>query len=218
MRCPAFVLGLIFALLVVPSASSDDAAKADRKFTCIDLKDKSNQKLKDQFHAKAPAGNNLDCLTAGEQTLEGIRFKIGEGYIRLASSMLNDKADKVEGIKVDKRFNKLHILHATGWDTNDETIIGEYTITWEDDTTVTIPIVYGKDVLNWWTTQDPANSRVKVAWSGENEASKRAGRKIYLYLTTWENPKPEKKVKTIDFSSTKETMCAPFCVGMTVEE
>ena len=36
--------------------------------------------------------------------------------------------------------------------------------------------------------------------------------------TTWDNPKPDKKVKTLDYSTTKETICAPFCVAMTVEE
>jgi hypothetical protein len=42
--------------------------------------------------------------------------------------------------------------------------------------------------------------------------------KIRLYLTTWENPKPDKKITAIDYSTTKETPCAPFCVAMSAEE
>jgi hypothetical protein len=41
----------------------------------------------------------------------------------------------------------------------------EFTVTWEDDTSVTIPIVYGKDVMDWWyddASSEP--SRGKVAW------------------------------------------------------
>jgi hypothetical protein len=211
-----------FACLLIAASgtsSPDDPKQPAKKFAFIDLKAKSNLKLKDPFHAKTRPGNNLDCLKRGEQTLEGIKFKIGDGYIRLGSTMLPDKPDKVEGIKVDKRFTNLHILHATGWATDEDRIIGEYTITWEDETSVTIPIVYGKDVLDWWVAEDAAESgRAKVAWKGQNDASKGLGRKIFLYLTTWENPKPEKKVKTIDFSTTKETICAPFCVALTVEE
>jgi len=33
-----------------------------------------------------------------------------------------------------------------------------------------------------------------------------------------ENAKSNKKVKTIDFSTTKETICAPFCVALSIEE
>ena len=57
-----------------------------------------------------------------------------------------------------------------------------------------------------------------MAWKGENEHAKSLNAKIRLYLTTWENSKPDKKVVSIDFSSTKETPCAPFCVAMTAEE
>src|SRR5438132_4472570 len=208
MRRLAHVIGLVCVLsaALLTLAADDKTKQPTRKFTYIDLKDKSNQKLDELFHANAPAGNNLDCLTRGEQTLEGIKFKIGDGYIRLASARLSDKPDKVEGIKVDKRFAKLHILHATAWSTDNDTIIGEYTINWEDDTSVTIPIIYGKDVLDWWTTDDVVDaSRVKVAWKGENEASKARDRQVRLYLTSWENAKSNKKVKTIDFSTTKET-------------
>ena len=40
-------------------------------------------------------------------------------------------------------------------------------------------------------------------WEGENEASKGFEAKIKLYLMTWENPKPDKMVATIDFVATE---------------
>jgi hypothetical protein len=43
-------------------------------------------------------------------------------------------------------------------------------------------------------------------------------RALTLYLTTWENPKPDKKIVAIDYSTTKETDCAPFCVAISGEE
>jgi hypothetical protein len=33
----------------------------------------------------------------------------------------------------------------------------------------------------------------------------------------WENPKPDKQVKTIDFANKKDSSCAPFCVAITAE-
>src|SRR5262249_6953502 len=52
---------------------------------------------------------------------------------------------------------------------------------------------------------------------GENEASKTRNSGIRLYLTTWKNPNPGKKVASIDFTRTDGTPAAPFCVAITAE-
>jgi hypothetical protein len=133
--------------------------------------------------------------------------------------MAPNKPEKVEGIQVDKKCAKLHFLHATEWAAEDGTVIGEYAVTWEDDTSVTIPMRYGKDILDWWyddTSSDP--SEAKVAWKGDNELAKSQNHKIRLYRATWENTKPDLKVKTLDITSTKQTPAAPFCVAITGEE
>ena len=83
---------------------------------------------------------------------------------------------------------------------------------------MTIPLRYGKDILDWWYDDSSAEPKeAKVAWKGANRQAGSSGKKIRLYLASWENPKPEKKVKTIDFTTMKETPCAPFCVAITVE-
>jgi hypothetical protein len=75
-------------------------------------------------------------------------------------------------------------------------------------------------VRDWWCFEgDKAPDRSKIAWRGENPDTKRAGKKLRLFLATWENPKPAKKVVTIDYVATHptETAAAPFCVAMTGE-
>jgi beta-galactosidase len=138
--------------------------------------------------------------------------------MQLGSTQQPNGPAKIEGIKVGQLFTKLHLLHATGWSTDEDTIIGEYVVTWDDDTSVTIPIRYGKDILDWWYDDlSPEPKEAKIAWKGANKQAAAQGKKIRLYLATWENPKPEKKVKTIDFTTAKETPCAPFCVAITAE-
>jgi hypothetical protein len=192
----------------LPEAEEEGVA---RIFTYIDLQPKANQKLKGQ---EGDHGNNLAALPTGEQTFARVPFQVGPAAIQLGNPPFN----KVEGIRVGRRFTRLHFLHATHQGTADAALIGQYTVTWDDGTSATIPVRYGKDVLDWWSGPDargPAEG--KVAWQGDNDEVKRYGKRIRLYLTTWENPKPDREVKAIAFARAEGTPCLPFCVAMTAE-
>jgi hypothetical protein len=214
MRRFLFAIALCFTC-VLALARGDDQKSAETKFHYLDLQPKGNSMIDQQFSGD---DNGEGKLSPGEQTLEGVKFKIGAKYIQLRSTNLPNHPAKVEGIKVGRAAAKLHLLHATGWSTADDTIIGEYVVTWEDDSSVTIPIRYGKDLLDWWYDDScPEPSEAKIAWKGANLRAQTFGKKARLYLTSWDSPKPDKKVKTIDFITTKETPCSPFCVAITVE-
>jgi hypothetical protein len=207
------------------------AAEEAKKLSYVDLQPKANQKLTDTFGG-SPKGNTLDSLPKGEQTFEGVKFKIAGGLLQLGGPLLKEaKHEKVEGIAVGKAFAKLHILHATQYGSqygviNDDTEIAKYTVRYEDGTTATISVVYGKDVRNWWFSPGEKDvTRGKVAWKGENEATKQTAdrpeafrRQLRLYLGTWDKPHPTKKVVRIDYAKVGDTPTAPFCVAMTVEE
>jgi hypothetical protein len=147
-----------------------------------------------------------------------VKFKVGDKLIQLGGVNLKNFPEKVEGIKVGKRFAKLHLLQACGHTANEGQVIGEYVVHYEDKKTEKIEIAFGKDVRDWWFYKDTAGvSRGKVAWEGKNEASEKANAGIRLYVTTWENPRPGKRVVSIDFVS-KMTTAEPFLVAMTAEE
>ena len=131
-----------------------------------------------------------------------------------------------------KKFAKLHVLHATGYGRGnsddgqeddpgvikDGTRIAEYKVRYDDGTSETIPVVYGQDVRDWWFTEASKGvSRGKVAWKGDNELAKGFDIRIRLYLTTWENPDPNKTVTAIDYVKTGDSVAAPFCVALTLE-
>lgn len=188
----------------------------DRKATFLDLQPLSNQMLTE---GRGNEGNNLASLPKGEQVFAGVKFKIGDGCILLASTEVADKPEKVEGIKVGTMFRKLYVLHACHHSAVADSIIGYYTVRFEDMSEETIPIVYGKDVSDWWfTAESKAPTRGKVAWKGVNDDTKNSGAGIRLYMTTWKNPEPTRKVVAIDFGSTNYTEAAPFCVAITAEE
>src|SRR5262249_53298388 len=82
-----------------------------------------------------------------------------------------------------------------------------------------IPIVYGKHVRDWFFVDgEKGVSNGSVPWTGDNKRATQVGARIRVYLTTWQNPKPGKKVMSIDYIAFKDkTVAAPFCVAMTAE-
>jgi hypothetical protein len=211
------------------------AGPAEKRFAYVDLQPKANQKLSDNF-GSGREGNNLAGLPKGEQTFEGVKFKIEDGIIQLGSKLLKEeKPDKVEGIKVGRAFPKLHLLHATGYGNGseigkdgmegdplfvaDDTEIAAYKVRYEDGSVETIPVVYGKDVRDWWFAENSKGvTRGKVAWKGDNDLAKGFQSQVRLYLTTWKNPHPAKRVASIDYVKTNDTPAAPFCVAISLEE
>ena len=206
--CGVFVVALTIPVL----------AAENRRVTYVDLGPKANQKLTESFGKE---GNNLAALPTGEQTLAGVKFKIGPGLIQLSGKepAAAEKPEKAEQLKLNTTFSKLYILHACHFNAKEGSIVGYYTVNYDDKSQETIPIVYGKDVLNWWYTADSKEpTRGKVGWKGDNDDAKSQEAKIRLYVTTWKNPEPARKVVSIDFGSTNAEEAAPFCVAITAVE
>jgi hypothetical protein len=205
----ALLISAVFAL--APLVAAEPAA--EKAVTYLDLQPKANQKLKEPFHGSTDA-NDLAELKEGKQTLEGLKFNTGKGLIQLANENLKDQLPE----KVDAKFAKLHILQATGHSVEDGTVIAKYVLHYADKSEETIEVVYGKDVRDWWRNDDAKEpTRGKVAWKGSNESAKSNGSSIWLFSLTWKNPKPDKKVVSIDYVS-KLTEAAPFVVAMTLED
>ena len=89
-----------------------------------------------------------------------------------------------------------------------------------DGSTERIPIVYGRDLVNWWLwgrgfQEVPTEAR--VAWTELNDMSEmNKGLQVRLFARTWTNPHPEKEIATLDVISAG-TLCDPFLVAATLE-
>jgi peroxiredoxin len=189
------------------------------KLTYVDLQPKANQKLAESFEGTSRP-NNLAELPKGEQTLGGVKFRIGESLVHVARGRRRDLPTEIKGISVNRTLMKLYILQGTQWGfAADGRLIGQYQVHYEDGTEETIPIVLGEDVRDWWNNDhSKAVTRGKVVWVGQNRASRMNNRTLRLYLATWDNPHRDKKVVTIDLVCPATSNAGPFCVAMTVEE
>ena len=67
-------------------------------------------------------------------------------------------------------------------------------------------MVYGDDVRSWWINEGGKDEikNGKIAWKGDNEASKQNQCSLRLYSIAWKNPNPDKKVESITFRSRQD--------------
>jgi hypothetical protein len=94
-----------------------------------------------------------------------------------------------------------------------------YTVRYADEAFETIPIVNSQDVTDWYKYPfSKVPSKGKVAWEGANDAAKKYDATLWLFMSSWKNPRPTSVVKSIDLASTMDTVCAPFCVAITLSE
>jgi len=221
---------LFLLAAMIAATGLANAADDEKKFHFVDLRPYANQQRGDNM-GSGVEGNNLAKLPGGQQTFAKVKFKVEQGIVQLGSTIVEPMPEKVTDIKVDGKCSKLHFLHATcfGGGPNvegsplfvkDGTLIGEYRVKYEDESSFTIPIVYGQDVRDWFYRDgEMVTERGQIAWNGKNDRAAQVGAKIRLYLTTWKNPKPEKNVVSIDYLGKKsETVAAPFCVAVSFEE
>jgi len=217
---------LMLLVVSLVSLTTMVSVLAKGMFEFVDIQPKANHPLNKNLHNDNETGNDLSELPKGEQTFASVKFKIGKAAMQLGSNVF-DRPLKIAGIKVGTKATKLHFLHSTGFGNapvsnpahvRDGTTIGYYRVEYEDKTAKVVPIVYGVDVRDWWGgKQDGDLSRGKLAWKGSNERAREAGAVIKLYLTSWDNPFPDKLITSIDFVSPGDCAAAPFCVAISTE-
>ncbi|MBE7504361.1 MAG: protein kinase [Verrucomicrobiales bacterium] len=198
----------------------------------LDLERWYNGRLDGWLH---PTSNDLGedftlaALPAGWQTLLGIRFDIRGVVVTkaverrgggLAEFWLRQPV-QMEGLAVGQRVRRLHVLQAAcpAEAVSDGTTIGSYVWHYSDGTTHEEPIVYGRDLRYWWLPAGEAPQdleRGRIAWVGDTPLAQKAGARIRLYLTTYDNPYPEREVSQLGFTS-RVLPSAPFLVALTVE-
>jgi hypothetical protein len=189
----------------------------------IDLSRQYNGPLTGWVPSSAP-GNDLATLPPGLQTFEGMPFEI-QGVIQLSGAMYKERGEtfpeRVENIPVKRQCKALHFLQASSWVWLDYqkkipfpkgTELGSYAVHYADGQIKLIPILYGKDVADWFsrTPEDPEVTGTHIAWSGTNAFK----RNVRLFLSSWQNPLPAMKIESIDYASAMTT-ASPFLIGIT---
>ncbi len=186
----------------------------------IDLTHFYNATLTESWHGNE--NNDLASLPSGRQTFAGVEYDV-RGIVQLSSKAPAAKRFPVEvkGIKVGRKCQRLHFLHAAafGGPRSEGRQVGTYVIHYAvNQMRLEIPIIYGQDVRDWhkMAGETLGVKELTVAWTGENGLSKDSNGTIRLFETTWTNLVPEVKIESIDYVSAMLSP-APFLIAITAE-
>ena len=186
----------------------------------IDLSAKYTAALDDDFHFHE--GHDLQHVPQGVQEFGGVLFDV-RGLIQLAAGNISLRRtgavyhEQVEGITVERAAHRLHFLHSCGWSCDEGKIVAHYVLHYADGQVESIPLVYGRDVVDWWEKPDThLGSNTEVVWKGYNAFCRNLGVPVQLLKFSWENPRPSVVIDSIDMVSTLET-AGLFLVAITLE-
>lgn len=191
-------------------------ASVDKRL--LDLSGHYNGALNDTWHKGGLSNNTLRDLPRGVQTVDAVTFDV-RGILQLSGRQAERELrvqfpQRIADIPVHQKAQKMHFLHGCGWQSPVGTTLGSYVLHYTNGQVRSIPIVYGKDVRDWWMVEGGMDN-VNVAWTGQNHASP-SGPPIGVCKTTWVNPLPDVEIDHIDYESAMKNS-APFLIAVTVE-
>lgn len=166
----------------------------------------------------------LSDLTGGMRNFGGVWFDV-RGIVQLrraAPNWCRGWFAYPETVKIElgaRMFHRLHVLHATAFADRPGTVIGAYLLHYADGAQHRLEIICGRDLADWIASRDSGPesakpSRAAVAWTAESPSGD--GRWLRLFHRTYENPRPDQAVVSIEFSSAM-AKSGPFLVAMTVK-
>lgn len=144
--------------------------------------------------------NDFRRMPAGRQSAAGIPFEFPDSAVRscliLQGKERPDFPSAIRGIPVKAKVASLYFLHAAAWAPSDSEC-GSYMIRYSDGKVAEYLLVCGKNINDWW--KPDTLPEAVPAFVHTNAI----GGKVGLFISRWNNPRPDVPVDTIDFVAEK---------------
>jgi WD40 repeat protein/serine/threonine protein kinase/tetratricopeptide (TPR) repeat protein len=202
----------------IRAAYAIPARPAEAGTNLVDLSACYNTGLRGNWFRAEP-DEGLGELPTGVQNLAGTVFDL-RGLVQLGQENYQpSQFPQQASLPVARKCRRLHFLHGVLYGSDQVgTVIARYVAHYADGGTQERPLVLGKDALDWLSDPPPssAGGEPNLAWAGTNASSRELGKRIHLYTTVWENPRPETEIVSIDFVRAKQNSF-PFLVAITLD-
>ncbi len=201
-----------FVTLLTLAGQAALAQENASRFSFVDLTPLFNHQLGEPLHDFDLGNPDLAALAGGTYTCCRIPFQIGGGCLQLGSRHpdLARFPRAIGPIPVDQTCKFLHFLHTTNLGSRSRAPrknTGEYEIRYDDGTTDRLPIL--RDEITCGAS----------AWRPRSIDSTN-GRGCYwgaLGVTSWKNPHPTKRVKSVSVRPDGDYLAALCCVAITAD-
>ena len=196
-------LGAVFAV------KRELRAGDDLDFRPVSFEGLANLYL-DSAHGFPDKANDLSRVPPGDSRLAGVKYHVRDFRTSPLESAISLKglpglrnAPETMTIPVDGKADALFFLHAYNpgnmeWKPRrkgeTEPAVFEYEIRYADGKSEVFPVIYGKDCGPWKRAGEVSGlKRAPLAWRAQGKD----GMNLALYSSQWNNPHPEKAVKSV---------------------
>ncbi len=205
-NAPKYFRDVWFAEVTMPQRSG----------TLIDLSPYANRNLDALQSEEATEGwlgkgENYDMsMLSQAESIEGFQFLLNQAISLKGSHRRVNSDPSSITIPLNIKASSLVFLHTTGWATDVGDEVGSYIIHFSDGSMITIPLLYGQNISVW--TENEVNSiGLNKIWRGKT----RNGLDISADLLLWNNPKVNKEVISLEFSSNRG-IANPILLGISI--
>ena len=201
-------IGAVFILLEPAASHETPPSKATIPVAPVDLT--ATYTTPASYFDQITSFPAWKTVPRGEQVFNHVTFQIG-GMICLwgggnASAGLVFPESR-PGIPMHQKFDKLYLLHGAFCTSPSGSPVYEIVFRYADDSSATNQILYGDDVLDWYTSRGrpvagPTGPNSQLAWHGDNSGDA-AVQPVRFCMTAVKNPQPLTEVRSIDLYSSK---------------
>lgn len=185
----------------------------------VDLGGVYNGGLRVVFGTTPQASNRVAQLATNVQSMAGHTFDVRGIVLTAPPGVARGVPSRIEGIAVGRACKQLHFLHGAlnGGSLKANQNVADYVIRYEDGSRETLDVLSGRDLASSIVPADagPA-AQLLAAWEGEDPHDLPAEGRIRLYVQTWENPHPERMIKSVDMTCW-HTSAMPFLAALTAD-
>ena len=195
-------------------------------WTVCDLSGLLNRPLADDVDKDGKGGwtdqgptMDLRNLQAGDYTWNDVAFRVEKGN---ACFIMKNKYRPSENLPADGKADLkgkadvLAFLHTGGW-VNADVQQATYIVNYDDGTKVEIPVIGGKNIIDWVAPPSRADDVKYDPALGLILPATSVGSPQFVHVTVWmvlwKNPHPDKQITTLEIKGANEG--APGLIGVT---
>ncbi len=179
----------------------------------VDISKLFNRPLADEGeNAWTGQGPSMDLrgLQAGEYKCNSVPFRVEKGnacFIMKNKKLPSDKLPDSGKVDVKIKADMLAFLHSGGW-LEPDVRHATYILHYDDGTKAEIPIIGGKNILDWTTPADGADDlkydpALGLLLHAVTVPSPKFVR-VNVWMLLWKNPHPDKQIVALEVKGEKE--------------